>query len=78
MELRYNSKLMRLMTSLTYLISMLLFVCVTLSTPSKVVNSITALPTFSIILLLGILGTCYALMVRLSFNRHCCDMLRKV
>ena len=63
LELRYNSRLVRLLASFSYIISIILYMGVVLYAPCLALHTITGLPVVGLILLGGIVSTIYTVMV---------------
>ena len=63
MELRYESRVVRLLGSLSYVIGILMYMGVVLYAPCLALQTITDLPIFGLILLSGITGTVYTVLV---------------
>ena len=63
MELRYNSRVVRLMASFSYIISIILYMGVVLYAPCLALHTITGIPVVALVLLGGIVATIYTVMV---------------
>ena len=63
LELRYNSRVVRLFASFSYMISIILYMGVVLYAPCLALHTITGLPVVALILLGGIVATIYTVMV---------------
>ena len=63
LELRYESRILRLLASFSYVIGILMYMGVVLYAPCLALQTITDLPIFGLILLSGITGTVYTVMV---------------
>ena len=63
LELRYESRVVRLLGSLSYVIGILMYMGVVLYAPCLALQTITDLPIFGLILLSGITGTVYTVLV---------------
>ena len=63
LELRYNSKLVRVLASLSYIVSMILYMGVVLYAPCLALKTVTGMPVIGIILMAGTVGTIYTVMV---------------
>ena len=74
LELRYNSRLVRLLASFSYIISIILYMGVVLYAPCLALHTITGLPVVGLILLGGIVTTIYTVMVS-YFRRLARDTL---
>ena len=66
LELRYESRILRLLASFSYVIGILMYMGVVLYAPCLALQTITDLPIFGLILLSGITGTVYTVMVSYS------------
>lgn len=62
LDLRYNSSWVRRLAALSFLTGMILFSSLILQSPCAAVHTMTGLPTFSVLLLVGIIGTFYTVM----------------
>ena len=63
LELRYNSRVVRLMASFSYIISIILYMGVVLYAPCLALHTITGIPVVDLVLLGGIVATFYTVMV---------------
>ena len=63
LELRYNSRVVRLMASFSYIISIILYMGVVLYAPCLALHTITGIPVVALVLLGGIVATIYTVMV---------------
>ena len=63
LELRYNSRIVRLLASFSYIISIILYMGVVLYAPCLALHTITGLPVVALILLGGIVATIYTVLV---------------
>ena len=63
-ELRFDSKVLRWLCSASYGLTVLVFLGTALNAPCDAIRTLTGLPAFSVILLAGIVGTFYTVMVR--------------
>ena len=63
LELRYNSRVERLMASFSYIISIILYMGVVLYAPCLALHTITGIPVVALVLLGGIVATIYTVMV---------------
>ena len=68
LELRYESRILRLLASFSYVIGILMYMGVVLYAPCLALQTITDLPIFGLILLSGITGTVYTVMVSNSWR----------
>ena len=63
LELRYNSRVVRLLASFSFIVSLILYMGVVLYAPCLALHTITGLPVVALILLGGIVATIYTVMV---------------
>ncbi len=71
LELRYNSRILRLMASFSYAASIILYMGVVLYAPCLALHTITGLSVVTLIMVGGVVVTIYTVLVRksmLSFN----------
>jgi len=64
LELRYQSRAVRLLASSSYIISIILYMGVVLYAPCLALHTITNLSIISLILIGGVVGTIYTVMVK--------------
>ncbi len=63
MEIRYSSRLVRTLASLSYITSIVLYMGVVLYTPCLALKTVTGLPLLSLIVMGGVIGTFYTVLV---------------
>ena len=73
LELRYDSRAVRLLSSLNYSVGVLMYLGVVLYAPCLALQTVTGLSIYGLVCIVGITGTIYTVMVKKTTPRKMCS-----
>ena len=73
LELRYDSRAVRLLSSLNYSVGVLMYLGVVLYAPCLALQTVTGLSIYGLVCIVGITGTIYTVMVKITTPRKMCS-----